>query len=142
MPGMVCKLRRNDLQKVMVLDEESGFNVSQWLDEDVSDIAYGIFSGRTLLGYCTLGSADCCHDLYGEDSDYDIDTSLVLNDVYVKKEFRHKGYGRWLVSRAISRAGGTVYLQAINNYVQKWYELIGFRTIKNERMKCLRGNLI
>ena len=132
----VSILTKKDFKAVSALDERSSLNVAEWLD---SDEAYGIFKGSKLAGYCTLGCADSCEDLYGDDPDYSYN-ALVLSNVYVKKEFRHQKLGRKLITTVINSTEYPVYLQAINEYVKDWYKSMRFETINDERMKFLSVN--
>ena len=121
------------------LGDSSSFYVEQWLD---SDIAWGIFDNKKLMGYCTLGCADCCDDLYGEDTDF-TDNAYVLSDVYVDRKYRHNGYGSELIQSAIretwqrDNSSECVYLSPINDCVANWYNALGFRKIANDAMKLL-----
>lgn len=133
----VRDLIESDVDAVNAMDDLSSFYVAQWLD---SDMAWGIFDNQKLMGYCTLGCADCCDDLYGEDDDFAND-AYVLSDVYVQHEYRHHGYGKELIQNAIKEtqqrdnSRECVYLSPINDYVAKWYEALGFQRIEEGAMK-------
>lgn len=135
----VRELMERDANEVHALDNLSSFYVEQWLD---SDIAWGIFDNQKLMGYCTLGCADCCDDLYGEDADF-TDDAYVLSDVYVDRKYRHNGYGGELIQNAIREMWQRdnnrecVYLSPINDLVANWYDTLGFRKIANGAMKLL-----
>lgn len=135
----VRELMERDAKAVHAMDDSSSFYVEQWLD---SDIAWGIFDNKKLMGYCTLGCADCCDDLYGEDTDF-TDNAYVLSDVYVDRKYRHNGYGSELIQSAIretwqrDNSSECVYLSPINDFVANWYDALGFRKIANDAMKLL-----
>lgn len=137
---VVRRLMESDAKAVDAMDDVSFFYVAQWLD---GDIAWGIFDNQKLMGYCTLGCADCCEDLYGEDEDF-TDYAYVLSDVYVNRKYRHHGYGKELIQNAIREtrqqdsSNECVYLSPMNDYVAKWYETLGFQRIENNAMKLLQ----
>lgn len=134
----VRQLTESDASEVNSMDDLSYFYVEQWLDG--GDMAWGIFDDQRLMGYCTLGCADCCEDLYGKDDDYTY-VSYVLSDVFVSRRHRHHGYGRELIQNAIretwqrDKSNECIYLSPMNDYVANWYETLGFKGIGDNAMK-------
>lgn len=134
LPFYVRPLYEKDRDAVKKMDEDSGFEVSQWL-EDNTDYAFGIFNINNLLvGYCTIGGADdVCHIIKSHKNHNPY--SLLLSDVYVSNEFRHQHVGSQLINTAIQlRWAGekrreAVYLTARSPYVENFYQKNGFRKI-------------
>ena len=85
-----------DLFEVTEMDNCSGNDVRHTVEEleykEINDYSWGIFVNDVLVGYCTIGYADGVgdkienHPLHGDDA-------YLLSDVYIKPEFRNKGYG-------------------------------------------------
>lgn len=126
-------LTEEDAEAVFMLDEKSGFCVSQWLDDN-TDYAWGIFKGNQIVGYCTTGCADDCpfsienHPLHTDDS-------LLLSDVFILPEYRHQGYGKRMIKEAIfhrwelDHVQNTVFLTVMYDDLVSFYQTIGFQVI-------------
>lgn len=79
--------KKSDFVMVEAMDERSGNDVAQWVndleDGDSNDYSWGVFLEEELIGYCTIGYADDLGDRVRTYPGYSID-SLILSDVYVK----------------------------------------------------------
>lgn len=108
--------------EVFEMDEESGFYVVDWIG---TGMAYGYFINDELIGYMTLGYADFC----GEDIDnhpLHTNDSLMLSNVYIKEEYRGRGYGHKMIEEAIKDEKESMYLNFLDEWLQEYYEKIGF----------------
>lgn len=96
-------LTMKELHSVRFMDVVSDFYVEQWLEEN-TDYAWGIFKNETdeLMGYCTIGYADDTSDIIEKHPEH-TDDSLLLSDVYIKPQFRNKGYGIKLITEVIRK---------------------------------------
>lgn len=94
----VRSLNEKDTLKVQMMDEASGNCLEQWLDSYA--YAYGIFKDNELIGYCSIGYADDIRDLI-DNYPGKTDDSLLLSDVFVDFDFRHQGYGTYMIKEAI-----------------------------------------
>lgn len=118
---------------VFMLDEKSGFCVSQWLDDN-TDYAWGFFKENLLVGYCTTGYADDCL-LPIENHPSHTNDSLLLSDAFILPEYRYHGYGSKMVTDAIlkrwesDRAHNAVYLTVMYDDLVSFYHKIGFQVI-------------
>lgn len=133
-------LTTQDIPAVKVLDDLSGNDVEQWLDDDNIDFAWGIFLNHNLIGYCTTGYADDCpavienHPLHTADS-------ILLSDVFILPQHRHHGYATQLIKTALElrhTSDGydeTVFLAVLYDDLAALYEPLGFSFIDdNGRM--------
>lgn len=140
----VRAFKKGDEKTIIELDELSGNDVQQW-NEDFSDddfdndYSWGIFYNDKCIGYCTIGYADdmCStiedHPIYqdyrtrGKDCYY-------LSDVYIKPEFRHRGFGLELISQTIAgrfqkEFPAPVFLEVCSTEQQNFYMQAGFLPI-------------
>ena len=128
----IRNLAEEDRDQVERLDELSGFCLEQWLDDE--GYGYGIFVGKELIGYCSIGYAD---DICATIEKYPEKTpdSLLLSDVYVIPTYRNKGYGTQLIAEAISlrhQYDGheeIVFCEPIHEGLIKFYGNLGFTEI-------------
>lgn len=128
-------LSKEHEEQVNIMDEESGFYVGQWI-EDNEDYAYGLFDRNTLIGYCTIGEAsDVCREICN-DIDYDED-SLILSDVYITPEYRGQGNALKMLQETLSTRvhTETVYCEPRYESLQKLYEKVGFIKSQGITMK-------
>lgn len=134
-------LTYSDLEMVSWLDEQSGNHVSEWLDDKdyyVRDYAYGIFLNDLLVGYCTIGGADCQQGIIGEHEDYNQYTYL-LSDVFISPEYRKYGFGSELIKEAIRlkkavEGDNTVYIVIMEEKLFHFYNPIGFKWCKGNNI--------
>ena len=56
----VKPLNIKDINEIRKMDNMSGFNVAQWVEEmdENNDYSWGIYDDNILMGYCTIGYAD------------------------------------------------------------------------------------
>lgn len=132
----VRPLTSDDAYNVGGMDRDSDFVVGDWLD---SGRAYGLFDEDGFLnGYCTLGDADFgMPECVANDKLYDPNNSLVLSNVYVEPQLRHRGYALKMIREAIKQAwdskqmSTSVYLNIVDDEgVAKLYEKVGFRMLE------------
>lgn len=132
----VRPLNENDTDSVRLLDECSGNYVQQWV-EDNTDYAWGAFLGNTLIGYATIGYADDCRGVIESYPGRTCD-SLLLSDVYIKPEYRGRGYAKELISEVIAQridaADELVFLMLQHESLAMFYEKFGFREIGDSCM--------
>lgn len=131
----VMPLSNEHIHEVSSLDKMSGNNVSQYL-EDNEDFAWGAFVRDKLVGYCTIGFADCepaVKDVPGYCAD-----SLLLSDVFVDPRYRNLGCGSFLVDHAIrlrtKKDHQLVFLGLLDNTVSDFYKKIGFSMVADRHM--------
>lgn len=123
-------LRKIDLHKVRELDELSGNNVEQWLQDlmnpyDDASNCYGAFIEEELVGYFTIG--DACGVL---DLDYIGPDDELLSDVYVKKEYRHQGIATDMLEDILYFHNDVdVYLTLLHDDLIPFYENLGFKRV-------------
>ena len=130
-------LTMKELHSVRFMDVVSDFYVEQWLEEN-TDYAWGIFKNETdeLMGYCTIGYADDTSDIIEKHPEH-TDDSLLLSDVYIKPQFRNKGYGIKLITEVIRKRWevdgnkNAVYLVAMYDKLMYFYGKIGFKPLND-----------
>lgn len=130
-------LNKNDLEKTKCLDELSGICVSEKLmhfakdEEDTRNSIYGLFDKEDLIGYCSLSYAKGI--IFKAESNKQIgEDDLYLNDVFIKKNYRHLGFGSRMILGAIknkSYKGISVYLNIIRPSLKNFYNNMGFEMI-------------
>ena len=132
--NIVRALTWMDAGQIKELDEKSGNDLSQWflgIDDYSENYAYGIFEGRKLIGYCSLGYADDCGSLI-EGHPLHTHNSLLLSDVYVLKEYRGNGYAMKLCRQAIKQKvqaepdSDAVFLTLLYDGLSRLYRKLGF----------------
>ena len=137
----VRALKYDDLEQVIEMDEVSGFCLEQWVkaleNEDDNDYSYGIFDGDRLVGYCTIGIADDAVSIIENDPDYVSDHSLMLSDVYIDADYRHRMVGLQLLAEALNMRveDETVYLEMRYNKLYDFYRKVGFEPVKSHVLK-------
>lgn len=134
-----------DLFEVTEMDNCSGNDVRHTVEEleykEINDYSWGIFVNDVLVGYCTIGYADGVgdkienHPLHGDDA-------YLLSDVYIKPEFRNKGYGTTLVKETIkgrfaSEKKLAVFLEILSCELEDFYSKIGFEIIPDTDNSCM-----
>ena len=141
-------------EAVDMLDEISGNHVYQHIldmmhdSKDIyeeSDYAFGIFDGKNLIGYCTIGYADGCPDCVEKYPQYD-SASLLLSDVFVVPECRGKGIATKLVDEAIQLKAKaepdakSIFLTVLDPKLGNFYALLGFEWVdKNHEYMVKTG---
>ena len=142
----VKQLTIDDIAEIKHIDIRSGAVIALFIQKYNIDYAYGIFiQNHGLIGYCSVGIDDIDYEDWSpliKDKDYNMN-SLILGDVYIKDEFRNKGYGKWLIICAIMLRWKTrghkspVYLYTTTNDIIPYYKSIGFNVLNNERFMKL-----
>lgn len=88
------------------------------------------------MGYCTIGCADDTSDIIEKHPEH-TDDSLLLSDVYIKPQFRNKGYGIKLITEVIRKRWeldgnkNTVYLVTMYDKLMYFYGKIGFKPLND-----------
>lgn len=132
----LVNLNSKELDTILELDKKSGFSVYHWVKDNTDDYAYGIYNDNNeIVGYCTIGGADAVNPLVEEIPNFDFE-DYYLSDVYVKPEYRHKGYGTYMLKEAIkikyrSEGIAPIYLEVLYNDLKNFYNLVGFKTYKD-----------
>jgi len=134
----------DDYEWVEILDELSGNWVGQWL-EDNNDYAWGLFKEDELIGYCTIGYAnDCCSTI--ENYSHWSHQSLLLNDVFVKRNYRHQGYASKMIDKVIKtrtlEEKELVFVALLHDGLIDFYEKLGFKVVGKGVMLRDERNLI
>jgi GNAT superfamily N-acetyltransferase len=142
----VRQLTIGDIDEIRDIDIRSGAVIALFIKKYNIDYAYGIFvQNHGLIGYCTVGMDDIDYEDWSpliKDKEFTMD-SLILGDVYIKDEFRNKGYCKLLIRRAIElrwRAKGhksPVYLYTTTDDIIPYYESLGFNVLDNKRFMKL-----
>ena len=143
-----------DIKDVSKMDDESGINILQFvrdLDNTYDNVySWGIYVNDTLAGYCTIGyAADICpviehHPLHGKHGD----DSYLLSNVYVRPEFRHRGYGLRLIKGVIE--GRFAKEEKLPVFIYEYYSKLrrlrrffqkaGFESIPDDEYACMVYN--
>lgn len=126
----VRALTEDDRAQVVLLDDRSGNFVEQWLDDE--NYGWGLFKSNLLVGYCTIGYADDCCQAITDFNGWTPD-SLLLSDVFVVPEERHKGLGAFLVNESISKRTENekelVFLTRMYDKLSTFYKKCGFQPV-------------
>lgn len=130
-------LTQYDFKQVSQLDELSDFVVSKYLD--CGNYAYGIFFGNSLIGYVTIGGADCLGSCeITKDCDYS-NNAFLLSDMFILKQYRRLECGTSLIRFALKenwKANGNypVYLQPYSGEdgCVEFYKNLGFKPIYSD----------
>lgn len=122
-------LTKSDFEAVEKLDEESGFNVFQFIedldDDEEADNAFGLFYENELIGYCSLGYADGAVDLPDISSE-----DRCLSDVYVVPKYRNMGFCYNFLSDIFSDyVESDVYLYFLEDWLVTYYESLEFEKV-------------
>ena len=132
----------SDLKDVIKMDNESGNYVSQWVkdleyeDSNYNDYSWGIYVDNILAGYCTIGYADDVCSVIENHPLHD-DEAYLLSDVYIKPDYRNKGYGLQLIIETIKGRFAKeeklpVFLQVFNDDLKYFYRKAGFEYIPDK----------
>lgn len=122
-------LNEDDIDALKVLegkDNEMLNHIDFELDMvDDSGFFVGLFNGERLLGFCTLGGADCETDAIYRKEDG------ILSNVYIGKSERDMGYGTYLVRQALLLAkeqfpNAFLHIDLLRPSLAKWYKDLGF----------------
>ena len=109
---------------------------------DMENYAWGIFTGKDLIGYCTLGYADGIIDIDDETLSATWDC-LLLSDVFVLPEYRHKGIGKKLILTAINKrleletSNRVIFCEPFSDDLIEYYKSIGFVFIEDKYLMML-----
>lgn len=144
----VRDLNMYDRSEIKKLDAISGNDVwmyaedkrleTSFFDEEgnFTGSAFGLFAkgdpaGNSLIGYCSLGLADCLEiNVDGYDNPSDMDPApALLSDVYIREEYRHNGLAHWMLSNSLKWMSHDVYLQYLDDDLEELYETFGFYKI-------------
>lgn len=124
-----------DRYQIQQLDKLSKFNVSDFLenhdDHEVCTVAFGLFENDQLIGYCTCYHADFHkhHTLPNWDA-----KSLVLSNLFIVKNKRHKGYAHRLVKHCSHRFKHKTLYLSCKQELKPFYEKHKFIDIENNIM--------
>lgn len=128
-------LTEGDSVAVQELDDSGDFNIVSMLD--CENYAFGVFDKGKLVGYCTLGGADVIADEVGECPGYN-DDSMLLSDVFILPEYRHKGLGRMMIQTLFEKSedakSNLVFIGLLDDALQSFYEPLGFISLKDGYM--------
>lgn len=101
-------------------------------EPDESSFAWGIFYEDKLIGYCTVGGADCVDD----DDDiaqypgYTTD-ALILSTVFIVPEYRNIGLGTYFIEKVLKIhedvPGNLVFLNIEEYRLSYFYKKLGFQ---------------
>lgn len=132
----VRTLNENDMISVIQLDDLSGNYLEQWI-EDNEDYSWGLFLDNVLIGYCSTGYADDCGRIIETYNGYTHD-ALLLGDVFIIPEFRHKGYATYFIEEVLKLRNPNdkelVFLMYMYDSLKKFYEKMGFQHIEDNVM--------
>lgn len=133
----VKPLNIKDIDEIRKMDNMSGFAVAQWSDymDDDNDYSFGIYDNDILMGYCTIGYADDVYYVIEQHPLYNSDDYL-LSDVYMKPEYRHKGFGLQLITETIKQrfaleSKQPVFLEVMYDELKNFYNKAGFTVIND-----------
>ena len=121
---IVRELTEDDIQIVEELEFKSPFMISDMIDSP--EFGWGLFDGKRLIGFCTLGYADCDESLQ-EFPEWSND-ALLLSDVFIDEAYRGKGLGAYMIQRAIRLQGcsDNVFCIVIDDNLAPFYKKLGF----------------
>lgn len=135
---IVRGLTNEDEEQVAEMDELAGQSLGNWLNEpgDEEPYCYGAIKDGNLIAYCSLGYADCFtaieeHELWTQDA-------KLLSDVYVKREHRHQGVAKLMLSEVLKEHSLT-YLTVLYPKLANLYRQIGFSSIDEEDYVMVRS---
>lgn len=142
-PLIVRALTEDDTKAVQEIEsiaiESDCFEIglSNALDSD--DYAWGVFKNNTLIGVCSMGGADCTDDNDIESHPSYTDDSVLLSDVYVIPEFRHKGNGQEFLKTVFEMYQNTyqkqsIFIELLDSSLCKFYETLEFTKINDYLM--------
>lgn len=136
-------LAGSDLADVTALDDQSGYNYTQWVEELGSDEettgCYGAFIDDRLVGYCTVSDAD--DDVEIENHPLWTVDAQMLNYVFVEAESRGKGVGSVLINEALKEAGPVaIYTKISRSDLAAFYQKAGFELIDRKQSVMFRLN--
>lgn len=142
----VTPLRKQDLKNVTLMDNESGFHVSQQVrdlcDNEFNDYSWGLYLGGVLIGYCTIGYADDVPETIENHPAY-VDDCYLLSDVYVCPSYRNLGYGLKMIKEVIENRWSSeeklpVFLECFDDRVQSFYRKAGFSRVEDKTdLSCM-----
>lgn len=123
-----------DGDHVKTLDKLSGMHASKTITDECDSEAstYGVFKETELIGYCSLNYADACDF---DDLEEWNDDARYLTNVFIKEEYRGRGYGLKLVSQCIenlNKPEQPVFLSLLNIELQTFFEKMGFREVEED----------
>lgn len=128
-------LTEGDATAVQELDDSGDFEIVSMLDGE--NYAFGVFDKGKLVGYCTLGCADVIEDEVGDWPGYCND-SMLLSDVFILPEYRHKGLGRMMIQTLFEKSedakSNLVFIGLLDDALQSFYEPLGFISLKDGYM--------
>lgn len=127
---IIRPLMETDVNQVRLLDNESTFSVADILD--IKYYSWGIFKDHELVGYCTIGYADCCPPSVELYPGWNVD-NLLLSDVFVLQEYRCQGIASNMINSVLSLHPETknnlIFLTLLDIGLQSLYRNLGFNSI-------------
>ena len=128
-------LHESDYLQVAHLDSLSGSELAEMLD---TEMVYGIFYRKRLVGYCSIGGADDPSMGYYQFPEWTMD-SVVICDVFVLPEFRHCKFATLMLERILRKQTNPIFLTILDAKLQPFYEKFGFKMLDNGTMVKMPG---
>lgn len=134
----------SDIEAVHSLDQKSDFTLESVVgdlddpNDNYNDFSWGFFVDKTLVGYCTIGYADCVCDIIENHPEHQkYRDTYILSDVFILPEHRSRGYGTQMVKRVIEErfkleSRLPVFLEVLDDSVKYFYKRIGFKEIRSK----------
>lgn len=129
----VKPLGLKDLLIAERFDKEAGNDVCGMIRDDLEDgesqnYAYGIYEEGRLVGYLSIGGAECFGLKF---KNKQVRDSLLLGDVYIDPAYRNRGYGTIMISEVMGLITGTkmVFLFLLDLDLIPFYERLGFTCV-------------
>lgn len=154
---MIIKVRgltADDYEAALELDGMSGDSLADsYFDNleqgETSDYAWGLFVDGKLVGYCSIGYADCVTKMIQKHPHFkDTCDQLLLSDVYVQPLYRSNCLGQYLVSEALRSRwdieGPNVswaYLTVLHDDLGHFYQKLGFEWCDASRQYAMALDL-
>jgi len=132
----VRNLNKFDYSVVLEMDLNSDFNVSEFIEGPEESLSYGIFLDEILIGYATLGYANCCSEIIADHPAHS-NNSIILSNVFIDKAHRKNGYSLILISEALKQGNPnkeSVYLSVLYPGLIHFYKKFGFVEIGDNCM--------
>lgn len=126
-------LKMSDKEDLKKLDEESGLQLSDWIEDDDSDYVWGILKGQQLIGCLSIG--EVCDFEYVEKLEIYEQGDLMLSDVYIKKDFRGNGLCQKMINFVLDfykLSVDNVFLTIISENLSYLYEKCGFKLVDED----------
>lgn len=136
----IRELTQDDYDTVVDIDNSSGFHLRQWISDyespdDNNGYAWGVEINGALIGYCTIGGADDVCETIENYKSYNHSYDLLLSDVFIYPNYRHKNYGTTMIKEAISMRLTiepncmNIFCEPMNFNLYTFYEKCNFESI-------------